>query len=157
MYDWNSCPRTETLSAYRARGCRGDAKPPAFFNANFSDTPDNSDNSDPAPPGCAVASNAQTMERGEGQGNGFPHRSNGRSVFSPTPSEASEASGRNIKKKNPRTEKQYGDLPEIQPSLPQKTRSNGNAVKNYFLALAFSFFCRIPASRSLLISCSMEL
>ena len=44
------------MLTYRARGCRGDAKPPAFFNANFSDDSDNSDDSDPAPPGCAVAS-----------------------------------------------------------------------------------------------------
>ena len=53
------------MLTHRARGCRGDAKPPAFFNANFSDNSDNSDDSD----------NAQTMERGEGRGNGFPHRS----------------------------------------------------------------------------------
>ena len=46
------------MPTHRARGCRGDAKPPAFFNANFSDNSDNSDDSDPAPPGCAVASNA---------------------------------------------------------------------------------------------------
>ena len=39
----------------------------ANFTANFSDNSDNSDHSDPAPPGCAVASSAQTMERGEGR------------------------------------------------------------------------------------------
>ena len=44
------------MLTHRARGCRGDAKPPAFFNANFSD------DSDPAPPGCAVASNALYKE-----------------------------------------------------------------------------------------------
>ena len=55
------CPRTDTLLTHRARGCRGDAKPPAFFNANFSDKSDNSDNSD----------SAQTMERGEGRDKAF--------------------------------------------------------------------------------------
>ena len=41
-------PRTETFLTHRARGCRGDAKPPALFNANFSDDSDNSDDSDSA-------------------------------------------------------------------------------------------------------------
>ena len=36
------------MLTHRARGCRGDAKPPAFFNANFSDNSDNSDDSDSA-------------------------------------------------------------------------------------------------------------
>ena len=65
------CPRTDTLLTHRARGCRGDAKPPAFFNANFSDDSDNSDDSDPAPPGCAVASNALYKGRHERSGELF--------------------------------------------------------------------------------------
>ena len=36
------------MLTHRARGCRGDAKPPAFFSANFSDNSDNSDDSDNA-------------------------------------------------------------------------------------------------------------
>ena len=65
-----------------AKGRARYEREPTGENANFSDNSDNSDDSD----------SAQTMERDEDRGNGFPHRSNGRSVFSPAPSEASEAS-----------------------------------------------------------------
>ena len=51
-----------------AKGRARYEREPTGENANFSD---NSDNSDPAPPGCAVASSAQTMERGEGREKAF--------------------------------------------------------------------------------------
>ena len=47
-----------------AQGRATKEREPTGENANFSD---DSDDSDPAPPGCAMASSAQTMERGEGQ------------------------------------------------------------------------------------------
>ena len=49
------------LAYTQGKGVQGGCKPPAFFNANFSDDSDNSDDSDPAPPGCAVASSAHYM------------------------------------------------------------------------------------------------
>ena len=83
------CPRTDALYSYRARGCRGDASPLRSStrtfrtirtirtirtarttwnrargpgNANFSD------DSDPAPPGCAVASSTHCKGRHERSG-----------------------------------------------------------------------------------------
>ena len=46
MYDWSSKPSHGNFSYTQGKGVQGGCKPPAFFNANFSDDSDNSDNSD---------------------------------------------------------------------------------------------------------------
>ena len=53
------------LAYTQGKGVQGGCKPPAFFNANFSD------DSDPAPPGCAVASSA--LYKGRARADGETH------------------------------------------------------------------------------------